>query len=297
MTTKIIIALTLSLACSAQAKLKVMTTTTTLADLVKAVGKNKVEVTSLTKSTQDPHYVEAKPSYMVKIRNADLLVAVGLELETGWLSNIQRGAKNPKLLDKARGFLEAGDFIYPIEIPSGKVDRSQGDIHASGNPHFHLDPIKVTKVIMALAERLSQLDPASKQFYSKNAGNFVKKINSKNKEWKNKVQKSKIKKVITYHKSFNYFLKRYGIKTAGNIEPKSGVPPTAKHIISLIKKIKEEKVKCLLNESYFESVAAKRLQQETGARLQVLNVESNGDYLKLIDNLVKAIEGCSHGGH
>ena len=99
MTTKIIIALTLSLACSAQAKLKVMTTTTTLADLIKIVGEDKVEVTSLTKSTQDPHYVEAKPSYMVKIRNADLLVAVGLELETGWLSNIQRGAKNPKLLD------------------------------------------------------------------------------------------------------------------------------------------------------------------------------------------------------
>ncbi len=297
MTTKIIVALTLSFACSAQAKLKIMTTTTTLADIVRAVGEDKTEVTSLTKSTQDPHYVEAKPSYMVKIRNADLLVAVGLELETGWLANIQRGAKNPKLLDKARGFFEAGDFINPIEVPSGKIDRSHGDVHASGNPHFHLDPIKITKVIAALAKKLSELDPSNKNFYSKNADNFVEKINSKNKEWGNRVQKSKVKKVVTYHKSFNYLLKRYGIKTISNIEPNSGVPPTAKHIINLIKKIKEEKVKCLLNESYFETAAARRLQKETGAKLQILDVESSGDYLKLIDNIVTAIEGCSYGSH
>lgn len=281
----------------AQAKLKVITTTTSLASLVQEVGQEHIAVTSLTKSTQDPHFVEAKPSYMVKLRNADLLVAVGLDLEIGWLSNVQRGAKNPKLLDPQKGFFEAGHHIKALDIPTGKVDRSKGDIHPQGNPHFHLDPSKALQVAEALAVRLSQLDPGNKGAYSKNFQDFSKRLNIKTDLWKARVAKTEIKKVITYHKSFNYFLSYFGIAPVANIEPKPGIPPTAKHIISLMKLIKTQNVKCILNESYFETTAAKRLQRDTGAHLEVLNIESSGDYIQLIENIVTAIESCAKGGH
>lgn len=277
------------------AKLKVVTTTTTLAEFVKQVGRDKVEVTSLTKPQEDPHFVEAKPSYMVKLRQADLLVAVGLELEVGWLSNVQRGAKNPKLLDKKFGFFTAGDFINAIEIPKGKVDCAQGDVHPFGNPHFHLSPVESQKVILALAKKLGELEPNSKTIFMANAEEFNKVLESQISKWQERVNKSKIRELISYHKSFNYFLNFFNITPIAYIEPKPGVPPTPKHIIQLIKLIKDKKIKCIFNESYFETTAAKRLQKVTQATLKVVPVEVETNYIDLIEKLVSAIEDCSKG--
>lgn len=291
----LIIILMLAGACSAQAKLKVMTTTATLEALVKEVGQDKVEVSSLTKSTQDPHFVEAKPSYMVKLRQADLLVTVGLGLEVGWIGNVQRGAKNPKILMGNSGFFSVEDHIDAIEVYEGRVDRAEGDVHPSGNPHFHLDPLKAAEVAKALAKKLGELDSSNSEFYRDRASAFDEKIRLRMKEWQSRIQNANIKSVLTYHKSLNYFLKRFDLISVSTIEPKPGIPPTAKHIISLIKLVKNKNVKCVLNESYFETTAGERIKRETGASLQVVPVEVQSDYFDLIDSQVTAVENCGKG--
>lgn len=286
----------LGLSCLAQAKLQVVTTTTTMKVLVQEVGKTHVEVYSLTNSSQDPHFVEPKPSFMVKLRKADLLVAVGLDLEVGWLGSVQRGAKNPALLDDQSGFFVAGNFIDALEIPQGKVDRAQGDVHPQGNPHFHQDPLRVAKVVRALAERLSTLDPQHREDYLSNANAFTQSIEKKMISWQERIRKSKVKKVVTYHKSFVYFLDRFDIEPVATIEPKPGIPPTAKHIIELMSIMKTQKVNCILNEDYFEITAATRLKKTTGASIQVLPVEAKTNYIDHIESLVRAIDKCGNLG-
>lgn len=279
-------------ALPAEAKLKVVTTTTTLAEFVKEVGGNLVDVTSLTTANQDPHFVEAKPSYMVKLSRADLLVTVGLDLEVGWIGNVQRGAKNPAILDGGPGFFAAGDYISPIELPSGKIDRAQGDVHAKGNPHFHLDPDRALKVSLALAKKLGTLDPQNSAQYWDQGQKFADTLKRKTTEWQARLEKTGIKGVITYHKSRNYFLDRFGIKNLADIEPLPGVPPTAKHIQSLLELVRNQSVRCILNESYFETTAAERLKKESSAKFEVVPVEVSTNYVDLIDALVKAIETC-----
>lgn len=289
---KLISTLLISILCySANAKLNVVTTTTTLKNLVEQVGQDKVDVISITKSNQDPHFVEAKPSYMVKMRNADLVVAVGFDLEIGWLPNVLRGTKNPKLLPDMPGYLSADVSVQPIE-KSDKVDRSLGDIHAKGNPHFHLDPIRTKGFVLAIAERLSALDSKNSIFYKSNAEGFNKKIDDKMIQWQQSVVTSKVKSAVTYHKTLNYFLDRFKITLTGNIEPKPGVPPSAKHFIALIKKMKTQNTTCILNESFFEDTAAKRLSKATKASVQIVLTEVKSNYLDLIDELVNSVKSC-----
>ncbi|MCB0357370.1 MAG: zinc ABC transporter substrate-binding protein [Bdellovibrionales bacterium] len=277
----------------AQAKLNIVTTTSSLQALVNTIGGQRVAVSSISKSTQDPHFVEAKPSYMVQLHRADLLVAVGLDLEVGWLVNVQRGAKNPALLLGNKGFFAAGDYIQAIEVPHKKVDRSEGDVHPLGNPHFHLDPLRFAKVGLALANKMAELDSDNASFFQENAKKFKDKIEMQMPLWKKQVLATGIKKVITYHKSFNYFLNRFDIQSLGTIEPKPGIPPTIKHIVDLISLVKTEKVKCVLNENYFETSAAERIKKDTGVNIQVLPVEVDMDYFVLIQQMIRALMNCA----
>ena len=279
------------------AKLNVLTTTTTLKSIAESIGGEYVKVISITNGPQDPHFVEAKPSYMVKARQADLLISVGLELEIGWLSNIVRGARNPKIMDGNPGYFEAGRFITPLEIQSGRVDRSQGDIHTLGNPHFTLDPVRVIKIAKALSTRLSKLDSGNKVHYEKNTKDFEKKIKQRFLKWTERIKRTEIGKVVTYHKTLNYFLHRFNLELSGEIEPKPGIPPTAKHILSLINKIKKEKISCILVESFFETNAAERIKKSVAVHIEVVPSEveatkSASSYVELIETLVSAIEGC-----
>ncbi|MCB0362356.1 MAG: zinc ABC transporter substrate-binding protein, partial [Bdellovibrionales bacterium] len=226
---------------------------------------------------------------------ADLLVSVGLDLEVGWLGNVQRGAKNPNLLEGGKGFFAAGDHIKAIEVPSGKVDRSLGDVHPLGNPHFQFDPLRVSLVVKALADKLGSLDTENSQLYQDRAKAFETKVNKEMPIWRARIEKSKIKELITYHKSFNYFLNLFNIVALDTIEPKPGVPPTAKHIISLISLAKAKHVRCILNESYFETNAAQRIQQDTKAITKIVPVEIAGDYFRLIETIVEAVEACGKG--
>jgi zinc/manganese transport system substrate-binding protein len=281
----------------AQAQLSVLTTTTDLGYIVKQVGGDQVKVVSIAKGTQDPHYIEAKPSYMLKASRADLIVAVGLDLEIGYLPPIIRGARNPKIHPGAQGYLEVGPSIDPIEIPAGKISRAEGDVHPYGNPHFTLDPIRDGKAALVIADRLGQLDPSNADKYQSQAKAFQKRMEDKTKEWAARIKKSGVKKIVTYHKTLDYFFDRFNLQNPMQIEPKPGVPPTTAHTLELINTIRQQHIPVVLIENFYDSSIAKRLKQEVaGLRVVTVPVAVDGasgvdSTEALMDKLVSAIEG------
>ena len=293
-----LIALTgLSLSSVAEAKLNVVTTIPDLAVVVSEIGGDNVSIQSISKGTQDPHFIEAKPSYMVKVSHADLVVSLGLELEIGWLPPILNGARNPRVMPGTNGYLELGPYISPIEIPTEKVTRAEGDVHPFGNPHFNVDPIRMGTVAVKIAERLGELDPDHAASYAEKAQSFKSRMEEKTKGWQARIKKSGATKVITYHKTLNYFFDRFGIKNPINLEPKPGIPPTAQHILEVIKVAKAQKIKLILVENFFDiSFAGKIISEIPDMRVVTIPVEVGGDpTIKTLDdlyeNLVSVIEG------
>ncbi len=277
---------------------KVVTTTTTLQSIAEYIGESVFKPESITKGPQDPHFVEPKPSYMVRLRSADLLVVNGLDLEIGWLGSIIKGARTPKLNFGQPGYFDAGSVIDAIEVSKGGVDRTQGDVHPFGNPHYLLDPLRAKKVAEALTKRLSDLDSAHAEIYSKNLNTFSNEIDRRLTGWQARVQKTNVRSVITYHKTLSYFLDRFQIQNAGQIEPKPGVPPAAKQIFKLIDVARSQKVHCILVESFFEPTIAKRIAKEvSGVEVQIVPVEVGAlaaatNYFEMIEAIVKALEAC-----
>lgn len=279
------------------AKLVIVTTTTDIQYLVRQIVDDKAEISHIAKGTQDPHYIEAKPSYMVKLQKADLLVSNGLALESGWLPNLVLGSRNPKINSDRLGYLELGQFIQPLDSLSASVTRAMGHVHPEGNPHFMLDPLLTAQLGFKIAERLSELDPTNKSFYVSQANQYQKKIHSLHLKWVQRIQKTKLKSVITYHASMNYFLKSMDLKAPLYLEAKPGVPPSAQHLLKLIELMKKERIQVILVDNYFDTKVAEKVSiQVPGARVQSVgvSVESDPQLHSLEDvyeNLVQAIEG------
>lgn len=286
----------LSFAGTAEAKLNVVTTIPDLAAIVSEIGGDNVSVQSLSKGTQDPHFIEAKPSYMVKVNQTDLVVSLGLELEIGWLPPILQGARNPKVMPGTNGYLELGPFINPIEVPKEKVTRAEGDVHPFGNPHFNLDPIRMGKAAVIIAERLGEMDPEHAAYCAENARKFKLRMEEKAKNWQARINKTGIKEIITYHKTLNYFFNRFGIENLINLEPKPGIPPTAQHILEVIKVAKERNIKLIMVENFYDTSFADKITREVpGLRVVIVPVEVGGDStIKTLDdlyeNLVRVME-------
>jgi len=282
----------------ALAKLQVVTTTTDMRALVEVVGGDKVEVMSIAKGTQDPHQIEAKPSFMVHMRNADLVVSQGLELETAWLLPLIQGARNPKIQQGTKGFLEIGEGIDPIEVPKGDVTRAEGDVHPGGNPHFQLDPIRMGKAATIVANQLAELDPSNGEFYKNKARDYDKHMQEKTAEWKKRLEKTGIKEIVTYHKTLSYFLNRFDIKNAVQLEPKPGIPPTASHLLDVISQMKKRNIHLVLIENYFADDVSDKLKQGVpGVVVERIPVSVDGDKdvpttEALIENLVKNFEAA-----
>lgn len=280
---------------SSFAKLKVVTTTTNLMSIVEELGGDRVTVSSLCQGAQDPHFLQAKPSFMLDVSKADLLIAVGLELESAWLPLIVRGARNPSLRPGSSGYLELGTFITPIEQVKGEITRADGDVHPSGNPHFMLDPLMVKKVAGEVTKKLLSLSKENKDYFLDRYKSFIKKLNAKHFEVKEAL-KSK-HNVITYHRTLSYFYKRYGISNIAYLEPKPGVPPTAKHILDVVAKAKDKKLSAVLVENYFDLGIAKKMGDRLGGiSIVSIPVAVNGrkdvqDLFELYDIFVKAIKG------
>lgn len=286
-----LVLLFVSLARHAAAELRVVTTTTDLGAFATTVGGSRVKVDTICQGTQDPHFVQARPSYMVTLSRADLLVAVGLELEVGWLPSLIQGARNPAINPGKSGYFEAASAIRPIDVAAGAADRSKGDIHPFGNPHFWLDPLNAKLAVRALAEKMAALDGKNADFFRANARAFEARIDKKMAEWTAKMKPFEGKKIASYHATFNYFHKRFGLVGIGYLEDRPGIPPSPAHLVELIRQMKAEKVPVIFHESFYDSSTSNMVAAKTGARVLILptsvgGAKSAASYEALIDTLV-----------
>ena len=279
------------------AVLHVVSSISTLGSLAREVGGDRVSVQSLGKGYQDPHFVEPKPSLMLTLNRADLLVYVGLELEIGWLPPLVLGSRNAKIQPGEPGNLDASRVIPVLDVPTTKVDRSMGDIHPQGNPHYWLPPANVRLIAREIADRLSQLDPQGKATYDKNLANFLSRVQDHEREWAPMVQKMKGLKVATYHKSWSYVSAWLGMEEVGYVEPKPGIPSDPQHLVRLIGAMKSEGAKLLLMEDFYNKGVASIVAGKAGAKLLDLPTDVGArpeikDWFTLVEAVLKALSSA-----
>jgi zinc/manganese transport system substrate-binding protein len=283
----------------AQSKLNVMTTTEDLGSIARDVGGDRIVVDSIAKGYQDPHFVEAKPSFILKLQKADLLVVVGRELEIGWLPPLIQQSRNAKIQPGGDGYLDASGQAKILEIPQGQITRAMGDVHPFGNPHYWLDPENGKIIAMQVVARLSQLRPNDKAYFEQRLADFTNRLNDAEKRWAAMMGPYKGLKVVTYHRSFPNFTDRYGLDVVGYVEPRPGIPPSPSHTLELMQEMKRQNVKIIMVEPYFDLKTPNAISRETGARVVVLAPSVGGtkevtDYFKLFDydinSLVAAIK-------
>ena len=272
----------------AQSKLSVMTTTEDLAAIAREVGGDHVTVDAMAKGYQDPHFVEAKPSFILKLQKADLLVVVGRELEIGWLPPLIQQSRNAKIQPGAGAYLDASLQARILEIPQGQITRAMGDVHPQGNPHYWLDPENGKIIAQAIAGKLSELRANDKPYFDQRVTDFSNRLSESAKRWLAAMAPYKGLKVVTYHRSFPNFTDRFGLDVIGYVEPRPGIPPSPSHTLELIQEMKRQRVKIILVEPYFDLKTPNAISRETGARVVVMAPSVGGtkgvtDYFKLFD--------------
>jgi zinc/manganese transport system substrate-binding protein len=277
----------------ALAKLKVAATVPDLAALAQAVGGDRVEVFSLTLPTQDPHFCDARPHLALKLNRADLLLLVGLQLETAWLPVLLTGSRNPAIQRGSAGYLDVSSVVQLKDVPRVKVDRSMGDIHPGGNPHYLVDPQNAERVARAIATRLAKLDSAAGQTYEANARAFSDKLRAARARWASALRPYRGTKVVTYHRSWIYLTDALGLKIVEQLEPKPGIPPNAAHVLRVIQTIRAERAPLLLQEEYYPDRTARLVAEKTGARLLILpggaRLDRAESYLARMESLVNQV--------
>jgi zinc/manganese transport system substrate-binding protein len=272
----------------AQGKLNVIATTEDLGSIARDVGGDHIVVDSIAKGYQDPHFVEAKPSFILKLQKADLLVVVGRELEIGWLPPLIQQSRNAKIQPGGEGYLDASSQAKILEIPQGQITRAMGDVHPFGNPHYWLDPENGKAIAMEIVTKLSQLRPSDKAYFEQRLADFTNRLNDAEKRWAATMAPYKGLKVVTYHRSFPNFTDRYGLEVVGYVEPRPGIPPSPSHTLELMQEMKRQSVKIIMVEPYFDLKTPNAIARETGARVVVLAPSVGGtkevtDYFKLFD--------------
>jgi len=272
----------------AQSKLNVMTTTEDLASIAREVGGDRITVESMAKGYQDPHFVEAKPSFILKLQKADLLVLVGRELEIGWLPPLIQQSRNAKIQAGADGYLDASLQAQILEIPSGEITRAMGDVHPLGNPHYWMDPENGKRVGKAIADKLTHFRPNDRAYFTMRLTDFTSRLDEAEKRWLGMMAPYKGTKMVTYHRSFPNFAERFGLNIVGYVEPRPGIPPTPQHTLDLMNEMKRQNVKLVLVEPYFDLKTPQAIGRETGAQVLVMPPSVGGvkevpDYFKLFD--------------
>jgi ABC-type Zn uptake system ZnuABC Zn-binding protein ZnuA len=282
------LAAALAFARPAAAQLKVVTSTEDLASLAREVGGDKIAVESIGKGYQDPHFVEAKPSFITKLAKADLLIAVGRELEIGWLPPLITQSRNPKIQPGSAGYLDASLNVRILEIPTGQITRAMGDVHPLGNPHYWLDPENGRKIAQAIRMKLGELSPTNRAYFDQRLADFETRLTTAEKRWEAAMAPYKGTKIATYHRSWPNFAERFGLDVMGYVEPKPGIPPSPSHTIDLIQEMKRQNVKIVMVEPYFDLKTPQSIGRETGAEVLVMppsvgGVPEASDYFKLFD--------------
>lgn len=269
-------------------KLNVITATTDMAALVQEVGGDHINVESLAKGYQDPHFVEPKPSFLLKLRQADLLIVVGLQLEIGWLPPLITQSGNPRIQVSAPGYLDASQFAEILEIPTGVVTRAMGDVHPLGNPHYWLDPNNGRRIARGFAQKLGELDPADNAYFQQRFQDFDKRLTAAEQKWDGEMAPYRGRKLVTYHNSFPNFAKHFHLEVIGYVEPRPGIPPTPSHTIELIGLMKRENCKLVLVEPYFDLKTPNSIGAATGGKVVVYLPSVGGEkqvttYFELFD--------------
>src|SRR5574338_735015 len=252
------------------AQLKVVTSTTDLYDIAREVGGTNIVATHIGEGYQDPHFIEAKPSFVLQLRNADVWAFVGLDLEIGWMPLLLQGARNPKLRPGQTGYVDVSRVIPVLDMARGTVDRSQGDVHPLGNPHYWLDPENGRRIAKLFRETFSQLDPQNAATYAANETAFVRRLDAAEQRWQADLATIKGKPVVAWHTSWRYFAQYTGMNIVGFMEPKPGVPPSPAHLAGLIQTMKQTGAKVIVMEPFYNRKTADFVASKTGAKVLVL---------------------------
>jgi zinc/manganese transport system substrate-binding protein len=272
----------------ASAQLKVVATTEDLGSLAAEIGGNKVSVTSLAKGYQDPHFVDPKPSFILAVSRADLLIVVGRELETGWLPPLLTSSRNSKIQPGNKGYLDASSTVKILEIPTAQITRAMGDVHPLGNPHYWLEPGNGRRMAQAIRDKLSELSPNDKALFTQRYTDFDQRLAAAEKRWDAAMAPYKGTKIVTYHRSWPNFMERFGLEVMGYVEPKPGIPPSPSHTIELIAEMKKQGAKLIVVEPYFDLKTPQAIANQTSGKVLVLAPSVGGskestDYIKLFD--------------
>ncbi len=291
--TAIVAALALVFAVSpppahAASKLQIMTATTDLAALAQEIGGDKVDVESIARGYQDPHFVEAKPSFLLKLRRADLLIVVGLELEIGWLPPLITQSTNPRIQVGAPGYFDASRFARILEIPTGIVTRAEGDVHPLGNPHYWLDPENGLRIAKGIQNKLSEMRPSDAAYFAQRYQDFEQRIKQADEKWTAEMKPYAGRKIVTYHRSWPNFAEHFHLDVVGYVEPRPGIPPSPQHTVELIGLMKRDSIKVIGVEPYFDLKTPNAVARDTGGKVVVLMPSVGGekeitDYFKLFD--------------
>ena len=277
-----------------QAKLNVVATTPDLAAVAKEIGGDQIDISSLARPTEDPHFVDPKPSLSVRLRKADVLIEGGAELEIGWLAPLLEQARNAKIESAGPGRVAAHQGIQLLEVPAA-LDRSKGDIHAAGNPHYLIDPLNAKIVAQHIADTFCQVDAKSCDTYRANLKAFNDRLDAKLAEWQKALAPFKGTHVVAYHNSWPYFAQRFGINIDLFLEPKPGIPPTPSHLAEVMEKMKTGKVKVIFLEPHLNRRTAETVARNTGAIIIDVSYFPGGvkgtekGYLELLDYLVTTL--------
>jgi zinc/manganese transport system substrate-binding protein len=272
---------------SARAQLKVVTSTTDLYDIAREVGGNKITASHIGEGYQDPHFIEAKPSFVLQLRNADVWAFVGLDLEIGWMPLLLDGARNPKIRQGGSGYLDASTAIHILDTPQGNVDRSMGDVHPLGNPHYWLDPENGRRIARLFQAKFTQLDPPNAAAYATNEKAFETRLNGAERQWQSDLQTIKGKPVVAWHTSWRYFAEYNGMNIVAFMEPKPGVPPSPSHLYEVIQAVKRTGAKAIVMEPFYDRKVADLVSKQTGIQVLVLppsvgGVKGIDDYIQLM---------------
>lgn len=281
----------------AGAQVKVVTTTEDLGSLTREIGGEKVSVTALAKGYQDPHFVDAKPSFILAVSRADLLIVVGRELEIGWLSPLLTSSRNSKIQPGNKGYLDASQNVKILEIPTGQLTRAMGDVHPSGNPHYWLEPGNGRKMALAIRDKLTELSPADQALFAQRYTDFDQRLALAEKKWDAMMAPYKGTKIVTYHRSWPNFMDRFGLDVMGYVEPKPGIPPSPSHTIELIAAMKAQGARLIVVEPYFDLKTPQAITNQISGTVLVLAPSVGGskeatDYIKLFDYDLALLSGA-----
>jgi zinc/manganese transport system substrate-binding protein len=287
-TITLLIALAFAVPSIARAQVKVVTTTEDLGSLARDIGGDKVAVTALAKGYQDPHFVDPKPSFILAVSRADLLIVVGREMEIGWLPPLLTSSRNAKVQPGSKGYLDASLTVKILEIPTGQITRAMGDVHPLGNPHYWLEPGNGRRMAQAIKDKLTELSPNDKAYFEQRYADFDQRLAAGEKRWDAAMAPYKGTKIVTYHRSWPNFMERFGLNVMGYVEPKPGIPPSPTHTIELIDEMKRQDAKLIVVEPYFDLKTPQAISNQIGGKVLVLAPSVGGtkeavDYIKLFD--------------